>query len=179
MTVRFTVLCPKLAQHKAKGQPPDDVKKYYEIMRKITPEEGMEDLFVPIELTPHEVEFIKGWEQQGEVNKKYNQRGEILGNRLIHKLKDVDITWCNDGCLVISCDNSLPEVEQVIDEEGLEIQKDRSNIKHRVKQIDSNDQSKGSEEDIDDIFEPKSNSTKKKLKSRSVINKFKVKKGLT
>lgn len=142
-------------------------------MEKITPEEGMEDLFVPIPLTPDEVNFIKGWEQQGEINKKYNKRGDILGKRLNHKLTLPDITWCNDGCLVLSCENTLAEVEQVIDEEGLEIQPDRSEIKHRMKPI-SDDMDAKSEEDIDKVFEPKTIGELKKLKSRSVTNQLKL-----
>lgn len=141
MTVRFTVLCPKLALHKAKGISPDDAK----IMSK--------------------AEIVS----QSKINNSYNARGIELGDILIAKLSDVDMTWCNDGCVVISCTNSLAEVEQVIDEEGLEIQPDRSEIKHKVRPLDGNPDSKG-EENIDSVFEPKKANEKKKLKSVSRIN---------
>ncbi len=76
-------------------------------------------------------------------------------------------------CLVVSCDNSIIQVEKVLEDEGLYIVEDRSEIKHKVRPID-NDDTKGSEEDIDEVFEPKTKGEKKKLTSRKVINKYKA-----
>lgn len=142
MTVRFTVRCPKLAQFTAKGISPDELKTLNQSQIK----------------------------QQTEINEKFNARGKELGDILITKLKDCDITWMKDGHLVVSCDNILAEVEQVISEEGLEIKPDRSEIKHKVKQISETE----SAEDIDEVFEPRTADEKKKLKSRDVTNEYKT-----
>lgn len=147
MTIRCTVKCPKLAKFSAKGLSPDGIK------------------------TMTKGEILN----QTKINNAYNGRGVELGDILIKKLKDVDITWCNDGCLVISCDNTLAQVEQVIGEEGLEIQEDRSEIKHKLRPLDPNDINSKSEEDIDEILEPLSNGEKKKLKSTLVQNQYKIK----
>jgi len=144
--IRFTVLCPKLAQFPAKGIPPDEAK----VMTK--------------------GQIVS----QTLINEKYSARGRELGDILQLKLKDVDFTWCNDGCVVVSCDNTLAEVEKVIADEGLEIQPDRSEIKHKVRPLDPNDESKGSAEDIDEVFEPLNKNDKTKLLSRKVTNKFKI-----
>ncbi len=143
MTIRCTIKCPKLAQFPAKGIAPDDMKTMSE--SAIT--------------------------SQTKINDSYNNRGKELGDILISKLTDVDMTWCNDGCIVISCNNTIAEMEKVIADQGLEIQKDRSEIKHKVKEV-----SKGvSEEDIDEVFEPKTTGEIKKLKSKKLVNKFKTK----
>ena len=143
MTIRCTIKCPKLAQFPAKGIAPDDFK------------------------TMKESEIIT----QTKINNNYNNRAIQLGDILIFKLKDCDITWCNDGCVVISCANTMAEVEQVIVDEGLEIQEDRSEIKHKVKEVSEDVH----EEDIDNVLEPKTKGEIKKLKSRKLINKFKTK----
>jgi hypothetical protein len=137
MNVRFTIKCPKLAQFKAKGISPDDAKTMSNADIK----------------------------SQSSINDKYNKRGIELGDILIGKLSDVDMTWCNDGCVVISCSNTIAQVEKVIADEGLEIQPDRSEIKHKVRPLGVNDEDKGSEEDIDKVFEPKTKGELKKLKS--------------
>ncbi len=143
MTIRCTIKCPKLAQFPAKGISPDDVK------------------------TMSKSVIVS----QTKINDSYNNRAKDLGDILISKLKDCDMTWCNDGCVVISCNNTIAEIEKVIEDEGLEIQEDRSEIKHKVKEI-----SEGiSEEDIDGVFEPKTKGEIKKLKSRKLVNKFKTK----
>lgn len=148
MTVRFTVLCPKLALHKAKGISPDDAK------------------------TMNKSDIAA----QTKINESYNARGAELGTILTTKLSDCDISWINNGQLVVSCTNSLAEVEAVIDEEGLEIKPDRSDIGHKQRQLDENDLDSNVEEDIDEIFEPKNANEKKKLKKKSVVNKYKLNK---
>ena len=145
MSVRFTLKCPNLSQYKAKGISPDDIKT----------------------MSSHDIE------SQTLTNERFNGRAKDLGDILISKLKDVDISWCGDGCLVVSCDNSIIQVEKVLEDEGLYIVEDRSEIKHKVRPID-NDDTKGSEEDIDEVFEPKTKGEKKKLTSRKVINKYKA-----
>lgn len=147
MNTRFTVLCPILAGFDAKGISPDDAKT----------------------MTPASIMA------QDVINKQYNSRGTVLGDILISKLSDIDISWCKDGCLVVSTTSSLSKVEQVIAEEGLEIQVDRSEIKHKVRLIDPDDSNSESEEDIDQVFEPKTVGETKKLKSRSVTNQYKIK----
>lgn len=144
---RATIKCPTLAQFPAKGISPDEIKN----MKK-------SDIL-----------------NQTQINEKFNARGIELGDILISKLKDVDITWCNDGCFVISCSNTLAEMEKVISDEKLEIKPDRSDIKHKVRQVDPNDQAKGSEEDIDEVFEPLNIGEKTKLKKIVRINQFKAK----
>ena len=108
---------------------------------------------------------------QRAINEKFNARAEELGNIIISKLTDVDITWCNDGCFVISCSNGIAEMEKILTDEGLEIQPDRSDIKHKVKQITETE----SEEDIDVIFEPKTIGETKLLKEIMKTNQFKAK----
>lgn len=142
MTIRCTIKCPRLAQFPAKGIAPDAMK------------------------TMSESTIIS----QTKINNNYNNRAKELGDILISKLTDVDMTWCNDGCVVISCNNTIAEIENVITDQGLEIQEDRSEIKHKVKEI-----SKGvSEEDIDEVFEPKTKGEIMKLKSKKLVNKFKA-----
>ena len=143
MTVRCTLRCPILSQFPAKGISPDAIKT----------------------MTKSEIY------DQDQINKKYNARGNELGDILISKLADCDITWCNDGCLVVSCSNTLAEMEKVIADEGLEIQPDRPEIKHKVKEISKD----VSEEDIDEVFEPLAVGELKKLKSKTVVNQFKTK----
>jgi hypothetical protein len=142
MTIRCTIKCPKLSQFPAKGISPDDMK----IMSEST--------------------IIS----QTKINNNYNNRAIQLGDILISKLKDCDITWCNDGCVVISCSDTLTKVSKVFAEEGLEIQPDRSEIKHKIKKIDDDTQ----EQDIDEVFEPESENSKK-IKSRKIENQFKLK----
>lgn len=144
MTVRLTVKCPKLAQFPAKGISPDEAK----ILSK-------SQIFA-----------------QTQINNSFNERARELGDILISKLTDCDMTWCKDGCIVISCTNNLAELEQVISDEGFEIQPDRSEIKHKVRSV-SNAPDAISEEDIDEVFEPLNIGELKKLKSRAVTNKFK------
>lgn len=147
MTVRFTVKCPKLAKYKAKGISPDDVKT----------------------MTNNQIQA------QNAINNNFNNRGKELGDILIGKLTDVDMTWCNDGQVVISCNNTLAEVETVIADEGLEIQPDKSDIKHKVRKVDPNDDTSDQEEGIDEVFEPKTNGELKKLKTTARQNQFKIK----
>jgi len=147
--IRATIFCPTLSQYPAKGISPDDMK------------------------TMTRGEII----EQTNINNSFNARAIVLGEILESKLKDIDMTWCKDGCIVISFDNSIAEVEQLIEDEGLEISADRPEIKHKVRPLDPNDNSKGSEEDIDEVFEPLTPDDKKKLKSRLVINQFKLKDG--
>ena len=144
--IRATIFCPQLAQYPAKGISPDDMK------------------------TMSRGEII----EQTNINNSFNARAIVLGEILESKLKDIDMTWCKDGCIVISFDNNIAEIEQLIEDEGLEIREDRPEIKHKVRPLDPNDQSKGSEEDIDEVFEPLTADDKKKLKSRTVINQFKL-----
>ena len=183
MTVRFTVKCPRLASYPAKGISPDYMKD------RLAEEKGKGikgKIAVP--------KIAKEIDDQTVINERYNKRGIELGDILISKLTDVDITWCNDGCVVVSCTNTIAEVEQVLLDEGLEIQADKSDIKHKVKEVqvlldegleiqaDKSDikhkvkeVSEGvSEEDIDEVFEPKTIGEKKKLKSKVVVNKHKV-----
>lgn len=146
--IRATIFCQKLAQYPAKGIPPDVMK----IMSR--------------------GEII----EQTNINNSFNGIAIVLGEILESKLNDIDMTWCKDGCIVISFDNSIAEIEQLLEDDGLEIREDRPEIKHKVRPLDPNDNSKGSEEDIDEVFEPLTPGDKKKLKSRLVINQFKLKK---
>lgn len=166
MTVRFTVKCPNLAQYPAKGIEPDFAKTRLSEVLTANPD-------MKIRYAQRTVE--KEIKIQTHINNNYNNRGIELGDILESKLVNCDMTWCNDGCVVISCSNSLAEVEKVIADEGLEIQVDRSTIKHKVRPIDDNDESKGSEEDIDEVFEPLTIGELKKLKSKLVTNEYKSK----
>jgi len=165
MTVRFTVKCPKLAQYPAKGISPDYLKD------RVAEEKakGMKGKDAVIKVS-NEISA------QTTINEKYNARGLELGDILIEKLNEVDITWCNDGCLVVSCDNTLEEIEQLLLDEGLEIQEDKSDIKHKVKLLDNSNPNSENEEDIDEVFEPQSIGELKKLKSKQIVNKYKTKK---
>ena len=124
--IRATIFSPTLSQFTAKGISPDDMK------------------------TMSKGEIIT----QTNINNSFNARAVVLGEILESKLKDIDMTWCKDGCIVISFDNSIAEIEQLIEDEGLEIREDRPEIKHKVRPLDPNDNSIGSEEDIDEVFEP-------------------------
>jgi len=162
MTVRFTVKCPILAQYPAQGIGPDHLKDRV-AEEKANGMKGKDAV----------KKVAKEIEDQTVINERYNKRGIELGDILIDKLNDVDITWCNDGCVVVSCTNTLAEVKQVTSDIGLEIQADRSDIKHKVKQVDPNDEASALEEDIDEVFEPLTKGKLKKLKSRPVVNRFK------
>lgn len=144
--IRCTVKYPKLAQYPAKGISPDDAKT----------------------MSKSEIH------EQTKINNAFNGRANILGDILESKLKDVDMTWCKDGCVVISCDNTIAELEQVINDEELEIQPDRSEIGHKIRTLKDGT----SEEDIDEVFEPLTVGELKKLKSRSVTNQYLAKKAL-
>jgi len=144
MTVRFTLKCPKLAQYPAKGISPDDAKTM----------------------------SSSAINAQTKINNRYNARGLELGKILQSKLNEVDISWCNDGCLVVSCDNTIPQVEQLMRDEGLEIQPDKAEIKHKVRLIDPDDETKGQEEDIDEVFDAAPELGEGKLKSRPVTNLY-------
>lgn len=115
-------------------------------------------------------------EQLSEVklHEQYLTLGINLKDRLNTKLNNIDMNlcWCNDGHVVISCSNTLSQVEKVIEDEGLEIQIDRSDIKQKLRKLY---QKVWECEDIDEVFEPKTIGEKKKLKSRKVINLHKVK----
>ena len=63
-----------------------------------------------------------------------------------------------------------------ISDENLEIQPDRSEIRHKIRPIDNSDESKGSEEDIDEVFEPLTEGELKKLKLTVLTNQYKLKK---
>lgn len=157
---RFTVKCKILASYPAKGISPDYMKDRL-VEEKAKGLKGK--VAVPI--------IAKEIEEQTSINEKYNKRGIELGDILIEKLKDVDMTWCNDGCVVVSCNNTIAEVEQVILDEGLEIKPDISEIKHKVRSLDPLDEKSAHEEDIDLVFEPKTLGELKKLKSKIVVNK--------
>lgn len=160
--VRFTIKCPRLAQHKAKGIPPDYMKD------RIAEEKanGLKGKDAVIKVS-------KEITNQEAINGRYNERGIELGEILIEKLTGVDMTWCNDGCVVISCCNTMEEVEKVIEDEGLEIQIDKSEIKHKVRAV-SDVEGADNEEDIDEVFEPKVSGELKKLKCTHVTNKCKI-----
>ena len=113
---------------------------------------------------------------KAEIMSKFHDQAMELKGIVISKLNDSDMTacWCNDGHVVISCSNTLLDVEKFIEDEGLEIQIDKTDFKHRLKEV-----SKGIfEEDIDEIFEPKTTGEKKLLKSKTVINQYKLKRGI-
>jgi len=109
---------------------------------------------------------------QEVINNKFNTIAIELGDELISKLKDVDITWCKDGCIVISGNNTIAEVERVMDELNLEIVPDRPDIKHKVKKVDPQNENSASEEDIDEVFEPKTPTATKTLRSNPRVNKY-------
>lgn len=142
---RTTVRCHILTQFQAKGISPDELK------------------------TMKKSEIIT----QTKINNNYNKRAIHLGDILIKKLKDCDITWCNDGCLVISCSDTLDIVRKVFADERLEIQPDRSEIKHKVKPV-SDEPNAQQEEDIDDVLEPNPKNTTIII-SRKIKNEFKLK----
>ena len=80
-----------------------------------------------------------------------------------------NITFCDDGCFVISCESEFADFEKLIRDENLEIQPDRSEIGTKKSLPDGT-----MEEDIDVVFEPLSIGEKKKLKEIVRINKFKI-----
>lgn len=166
MTFRATLKANKLPTN-ARGIGPDEFKDKVKekIKSGMLPSKAAK--IVESELASQQV-----------INDRFNRIAVELGDELISKLKDVDITWCKDGCIVISADNSIAEIERVMEELNLEIQPDKSDIKHKVKNIDPEDPESESEEDIDEVFEPKTAGELKKIKSRSVENKYKLKKVL-
>lgn len=151
---RCTIKCPILSQFPARGINPDGL-----VFEK--DENGTQ---VSIKLTPEEIKT------QTTINDKYNKRVEQLADILTSKLKDVDVTWCNDGCFVISCSNTLLEMENIIADEKLEIQLDRTEIKHKIKTLEDGTTA----EDIDFIFEQDDNKQKNKLKCIDCVNKCNI-----
>ena len=138
---RCTIKCPTLAQFPAKGISPDEMK------------------------TMKESDILN----QQVINSKFNGRANELGDILKSKLTNVDISWLDNGCLVISCSNTLAEMEKVIADENLEIQPDRSDITHKSRELPD----KTHAEDIDVVFEPLTDGETKKLKEIQAVNSFK------
>lgn len=123
-------------------------------------------------ISPDEAKLMSKSEivEQDRKNDNFNKIATKLGDQITSKLTGVDITWCKDGCIVLSAEDTMANVETCIKDLGLEITVDRPEIKHKVRQIDENTH----EEDIDEVLEPLTVGEKKKLKSRAVINKFKA-----
>jgi len=142
---RCTLRCPTLPTN-AKGIPPDEAKT----------------------MTHGQITA------QTKINDNFNKIATKLGDKIITELQGVDITWCKDGCIVLSAEDTLENVEKCIEKLDLEITEDRPEIKHKVRPIDPNDETKGGEEDIDEVLEPLNAGEKKKLKSRAVDNQYKI-----
>ena len=105
----------------------------------------------------------------------FNQKVKTFTNLIELSLNAVEITWGKidgktDGTIIISCEDTLVNVETFIQNNNLEIIKDRSEITHRIKELPDKTQ----EEDIDEVFEPLTVGEKKKLKSKHVLNKYKA-----
>ena len=165
MTCRCTLRLPTLPTN-AKGIPPDEAK---------TMSRGAID-------------------EQTRKNEKFNKIANELTPLIQSRLSGADITWCEDGCIVLSAWDTLANVEKMINDLGFEITVDRPEIKHKVKatkfvgMLDTFD-SKGipiqirqyegeEEEDIDEVLEPFTVGETKKLKSRAVTNQYQIKKVL-
>ena len=60
---------------------------------------------------------------KAEIMSKFHDQAMELKGIVISKLNDSDMTacWCNDGLVVISCSNTLLDVEKFIEDEGLNI----------------------------------------------------------
>ncbi len=58
----------------------------------------------------------------------------ILQIALNNDLKNISITWCKDGTLILSCEDSLVKIKTILDKYGLKvISTTRRDIKHTVK----------------------------------------------
>jgi len=138
--IRCTIFSSELADFPAKGISPDNAQT-------MTPEEIISQI---------------------KINESYNKVANQLGDILISKLLDTDITWCNDGCFVISCDTTMGAMETILVDDDLEIRPDRSEIKHKIKELTPG----VFEEDIDEIFEPLTVGETKRLQLIPVSNPF-------
>lgn len=104
----------------------------------------------------------------------YNSKVIILDKQIKSRLNNVEISWCEDGTAVISCTNLPVEVEQLLSDLGFDITTDKANIKHRIKKVVVAGV-ESQEEDIDEVLEQDAIKAKNKLKSRVVVNQFKLK----
>lgn len=101
---------------------------------------------------------------------------------LANEITYIDFSWCDDpvtketdGCFVIThCVTNLADLEKVIEDNGFEIQVDRSEITSTFS-LPNAKSDDPKYEDIDEVFEPLTTGETKKLKSRSVTNQFKIK----
>lgn len=160
MTFRCTIKCPTLPTN-AKGILPDEAKALFDAEKA----KGFSNRVARANVR-------SAIDTQTRINENFNNIAEDLGDEIRSKLNIVDITWCKDGCIVISAEDTLANTETMIADLGFEITTDRPLIRHRIRSLDNNDPSSAHEEDIDEVFEPKTPSEKKLLKSRSVPNKY-------
>lgn len=170
--IRFTIKCPKL---------PENFKT-----TTFSEQENVGKLLKNKNHTPKELAMISDVKSRLSKTNTLNKRRFQIDDILQSKLTDVcisngrtfetdgngkQITGTIDGTVIVSCSNTLLEVEKLIIDEGFEIQPDKSYVKHNGKTLKDGT----SEEDIDEVFEPLTDGELKKLKSRKVTNQFKAK----
>lgn len=180
---RCTIRCPQLPTD-AKRIPPDEAK------------------------TMSEGAFL----QQDAKNERSIKLCLELWEQIKSKLNKPNVSWCedpitklSDGCIVLSAEDTMANVEKCINDLGLEITIDRPQIKQRTsptkmtigqqntfdadgKQIFEADGTTPVtepyedwtdwKENIDEVLEPLVPGEKKLLKSRAVTNQYKEKMGL-
>ena len=169
MTCRCTIKVPQ-SPTDMKGFSPEEIDQFKSILNKT---KHKTFTFLNKNLTVKEKTLKTKFEKRAKKIDQYNKIQSELAEAIQTKLKGVNITHCNDGCIVLTAEDTLINVEKCIEDLGLEITTDRPEIKHRVKPVSNTPDAK-QEEDIDEVLEPKTIGEKKKLKSRKLINKFKV-----
>jgi len=98
----------------------------------------------------------------------HNNTSDRLFESLKQNITDLDVTWCGDGCMVISGKCGKVKFESMLDEFDFEITIDNPEIKHKGREVNGI-----SCHDIDEIYEPETPTEKKKIKIKKITNTFK------
>jgi len=83
------------------------------------------------------VKLKDGWDTSTKEQRIKNEKiKEKLGKEIITLLNDVDISWLENGDVVISCDDTLGQIRKCLTDCKLELTTPRNDIKHRVTNAD-------------------------------------------
>ncbi len=176
MTVRFTIKCPKFPEN-FKSVPFEEQVNFGKLLQKKNP--TVQELSI--------IDDVKSrLTKTDTLNKRRLEIDDILQSRLngveisCGRTFETDgngkhITGTIDGTIVVSCTNTLAEVEQLIADEDFEIKPDKTYIKHRIKSVNPTNPNSDKEEDIDEVLEPSAIGELKKLKSVPRTNQYKTK----
>ena len=135
MPVKFTVKCPKSPS--GFKNVPHEEREHYALLKN-NPNNGMaeevliqnyEDRFSKTDSMNTEFRRIRT-----ELKKRLNYQGSVV-SRTYEEVDGKAVTGTIDGCLIVTCDNTVAEVEKVINDLDLEIMPDEPRYKIFTKSI--------------------------------------------